>query len=179
MQVNYNNKNTQAPNFQSIRIVKANTHEFTGFVKNFPNFCKKNLVFKGESFLHSTMYDILNSSTKHGESIDWVYKNAENHGLLNISALQDLPMYVFTGFDKLKLNIMMLKNTIALSIKCTKNTIKLLKSDFPEHLIVAKNIKDFADAKLPSFNRFVERNNGKDMNFADFIEELKQNNIKS
>ena len=182
MRINYSDnqalRSAHTPTFTAIRIVKTKPEQFSAFAENFADFCKNNWVFRAESLHHSNFYDSLAKTAQaENQPVSWIMKNAENHGLINSEKLEDLPMIVLTGKDIKKLAINSLKDTFSLLIFNIKNGIKLIKQDYPKHLLQSKNFKDFDDKKLPDFNRFIEKNHGKHVSFEEFLQEIADKKI--
>lgn len=166
------NNNTNSPNFTAIRIVKATPAEYSTFVGVFPKFCKKNKVFRGESFNHFIFRDsLIDAAESQKQSEKWLTANAKIFGI-DTGASSDFPMFVFTGFDKLKLKLITLKN-IFTQFKMAQSTAKECREGkFPTHLLVPKILKRVADDTLPDFERLVVNGGAKQVTFDEFLEEV-------
>lgn len=172
------NNTTNSQNFTAIRIVKANNKQFQHFKDAYPDFMKKNNVFKAKSFNHNILLNTL-SETAHnlGQKVSWMLLNAKNHGIVSFEKDFQAPMYVFTGIDKFKLKLLSLKEAFT-SHKYYKNAAELSKNgDLPRHLLMLKGLKDMADDNLPAFEKFLLRNKAKTVKFSEFLEEIKNKKI--
>lgn len=58
-----------------------------------------------------SLIDVANNQK---QSLSWLAANAKRFGRESADCGQDLPMFVFTGIDKLKLKLMTLKNIFTL-----------------------------------------------------------------
>lgn len=173
----YNQNN---PNFTSIRVVQTSSEQFVHFAKNFKDFYRNNTVFRAESFEQSLFFEHLKKlPQKEGASHKWVINNAVRHNLLSYDTIDNLPMCVFTGKDKIKLALYNIKNFIPNLIRAHKSAIKIVNKQFPEHLRLAKVLKESAEADMPKFKKFLQKNNAKYVTFDEFIKEIKEGKLNS
>ena len=171
MQIKNNNYN-QSPNFTSIRVVDANINQFIKFSHEYSDFFKKNTVFKAESPYHTNFYKSFIKVAKNENcSVEWALLNAERHGLIDRSKFDNLPMFVITGTEQFKLFIKLLKNNLKLLL--SGGNYKAPDRYIPEHLIESYHLKSAADEELPSFNKFLKKNNAKYVTYDEFVKEVK------
>lgn len=182
MQINNNpNQINYSPNFTAIRIIRATPEQFIKLKKDYPNFCNKNIVFMAESMLHSDFYNSLAKVAKKEKmSENWVIQNAERHGLLEANHLKDLPMYAITGKDALKILLTNFKRGL---IDLFSGTLFKISSEvniggsIPPHLSQSAILKRYADIRFPEFEKFIEKNNAKKIDFTEFLRELKSGKL--
>ncbi len=164
-------KKTQS--FNGIRIVEANSEQIKYLCDKFPEFVKNNRLFKAESNFHLDFYETLKKeSEKTGVSYSWLIKNAEIHGLIDKEKIAKSPLFVFTGKDKIKLELFSTFKYLTSIRTGIKSNLDSIREDFPEHLRGLKSIRDIADKYLPAFEKFLKRNNAKKENFDQLISEI-------
>ena len=100
--------------------------------------------------------------------------NAVRYNLIDSDTIENLPVHVFTGKDKMKLTFYNVKNFIPNLIRIIKLGIKQQNENFPEHLRQAKILKENADMEIPKFKKFLKKNNAKHVSFDEFIKEIKE-----
>ena len=105
MKINSNYTHTYQPqNFKGIRVVKTNPDQFFNFVENYTDFCHENIVFRAISPEQNNFFEyLLVLADNINYSLDWTIKNCTKHNILEENAIENLPMMVFTGKDKIKL----------------------------------------------------------------------------
>lgn len=174
IQNNYNGQN-----FTAIRIInKTSIKEANNFVKTFPEFVSKNRSFRAASPAHNDFYiKILEKSKKEGVPSSWLIRNAEIHNLLKPKEFETQPLFVFTGKDALKFDWYELKNSLAYVKFGFLKANQYIGTEFPEHLLDLKLIKDFADNRLPVFRKFLAKNNPKTVTMQELFSEIKNKKI--
>ncbi len=180
MKINSNYTHTYQPqNFKGIRVVKTNPDQFFNFVENYTDFCNKNIVFRAISPEQNNFFEyLLVLADNINYSLDWTIKNCTKHNILEENAIENLPMMVFTGKDKIKLLFYNIKGLILDHFKTGKiSKNMLLDTECPEHLAVAKYLKLIADDRLPKFQKFLEKNNAKHVSFEEFVNEVEAGKI--
>lgn len=172
---NIGNKQRADQNFTAIRVVKATPKEYMNFTKEFSDFCKNKLIFRADSFEQSMFWENLKKiPQKENASPKWVINNAVRYNLIDSDTIENLPVHVFTGKDKMKLTFYNVKNFIPNLIRIIKLGIKQQNENFPEHLRQAKILKENADMEIPKFKKFLKKNNAKHVSFDEFIKEIKE-----
>lgn len=172
------NNNTISPNFTAIRIVNANNKQFQYFRKTHPDFMAKNHVFKAQSFNHSILLNTI-AETAHnlGQKVTWMLANANNYGIVSLEKDFQTPMYVFTGFDKFKLKLLTLKDTLTSRKYYNKAAKLMLNGELPQHLVLLKALKYMADDKLLNFQKLLVKNKAKSISFSEFLNEVNAGKI--
>ena len=171
----YVNKYNKADNvnFTSIRVVKATSKQFLQFNKEFPDFCKKNMIFKAHSINHFNLYNSMaNVAKSENSSVEWVFSNAARHGIINFEELHNSPMMVFTGIDKLKIKLKIVQSFLNI-LKEDILASTAQKNNVPAHLLFSSIIKNLADRQLPFFNKFLKNNKAKYLSYNEFVNEVK------
>lgn len=180
---NYKIKNKYSPNFTAIRIVKATPEEFSYLTSNYKNFCSKNFLFRGESLNHANFYNsLLNTAKKENKSAHWIIQNAQRNGLVDVKKLDNLPINVFTGKDIIRFALYTVKSflkNLFIAVDTGSKTRKSLSPDFPEHLIEPLAMKNFADRRLPQYQKFLKKHNAKYVDYNEFINELQSGKLNN
>ena len=180
MKISSNNHQMQStPNFTAIRIVKTTPEQFVKFTNEFNNFCNKNTVFRAQSIEQDNFFNKLFEKMKNNKySDEWFVSNLLNNDLLKSDSLQNLPMIVITGFDRIKLALYGYSHMFSNIKLGAKAGAKAAEEKFPEHLQVLKALKEVADNDIPRFQKFLEKNKAKHLTFEEFLAEVKSGKIK-
>ncbi len=173
------NNNSSLHTFKAIRIVKCSNAEYNQLSQLFGEVLERNghILFKNRSVSDIATYSQINKTAANmNYSKDWVFENCRQNNI-NLPNIDTCPLYDFTGIDVLKLAVYKLKE-LCRSFKHLYITMPGLNNT-PSYLHSIKTLNDNAEKCMPAFIKFLQKNNAKEIQFDDFMKELKQQYLKN
>ncbi len=163
----------QQQSFKAIKMVKCNTKEYNKIMQTYGKFFneKPYIVFKNRSITDCTTDMLIKkTASKLNKSVDWMRMNCKLNNI-NLPDIETAPFFEISGKDVSKTKLYMIMGLIRNIKTIIKKSSNL---SVPEHLRTIKIANDYADYALPSFLKFLKKNNAQELTCDKYMEELAQ-----